>query len=286
MRDRPALFHHRTEDGREHCWLCPRLCLIPPGAAGACGVRANTDGSLKAISYGRVSSVALDPIEKKPLARFHPGARILSVGGFGCNLRCPFCQNHAISLEYDMSKAACYTPEAMASLAVRTVADGNIGLAYTYNEPVVGFEFMYDCAVRIREAGLLNVMITNGYVTKDALRSILPLTDAVNIDVKGFTQGFYRKLGGELEPVKETVVMAARHCHTEVTTLVIPGENDEDIAALAGWIASVDPHIPLHLSRFFPRYRYAGREPTPTETLLRLCETARRSLHYVYAGNM
>jgi len=285
-----AMFWSPAENGAVQCKLCPRNCIIPEGIAGLCGVRRNNHGRLCAESYGKVSAAALDPIEKKPLYLFHPGKRILSIGAFGCNLRCPFCQNSDISLEYQKARRAAQTltPEDIAALAVRTVAEGNIGVAYTYNEPLVGYEFVRDCAGLVRDAGLQNVLVTNGCVNPGPLETLLPLVNAMNIDLKGFSQRFYRKLGGDLKAVKETIALAYRHCHVEVTTLVILGENDseEEIAALAKWIASLGLEIPLHLTRFFPRYKYAGRAVTPRETIDRLSEVADIYLRNVFAGNM
>jgi pyruvate formate lyase activating enzyme len=251
---------------------------------GVCGVRENRDGKVKHAAYGRVSSIALDPIEKKPLYMFHPGKRILSIGGFGCNFRCPFCQNCRISIEHQggWRDADFVSPEQIAALAVRAVPDGNIGAAYTYNEPLVGYEYVYDCARLVRGAGLKNVLVTNGYINREPLLALLPYIDAMNIDLKGFSEPFYHTLGGRLEPVLETVKTARQHCHVEITTLVIPGENEGDIEALAKWIASVSPDIPLHLTRFFPRYMYSDREPASREVTAELREKAGKHLKNVF----
>jgi len=257
-------------------------------------VRENLSGALIASGYGEVSSVALDPIEKKPLYLFRPGKRVLSIGGFGCNLRCLFCQNYEISMVYTQGREGrqkpgrerINTPEYIAALAVQTVPDGNIGVAYTYNEPLIGYEFLYDCAVLVRDAGLCNVVVTNGYINPEPLETLLPLIDAMNIDLKGFTGDFYKNVGGNLETVKESIVLSNKRCHVEVTTLIIPGENENDITELAKWLSSVDPEIPLHLSRFFPRYHYNDRTPTPRDTVLKLCETAKKYLKNVFAGNI
>ena len=285
-----AAFWSGAGGGLVRCALCPHNCKIPEGAAGFCGVRRNIGGKLYAEGYGRISAAALDPIEKKPLYLFHPGKRVLSVGGFGCSLRCPFCQNSDISMEYrkEWRDAQTLTPEDVAALAVQTVPRGNIGVAYTYNEPLTGYEFVRDCAGLVRGAGLCNVLVTNGYVNREPLETLSPLIDAMNIDLKGFTQGFYKKLGGGLEAVKETIALARHHCHVEITTLVISGENDseDEIAALAKWIASLDPSIPLHLTRFFPRYKYADRTATPRGKVLRLSEVAGKYLKHVFTGNM
>jgi pyruvate formate lyase activating enzyme len=290
---REALLYDGQPDGAVACRLCHHGCRVPDGEAGFCLVRENKGGTLYALGYGRVSALNVDPVEKKPLYRFHPGAMILSAGGYGCNLRCPFCQNHDIAAPSDTlnnvwRNADIIPPEKLARLAELKVSDGSIGLAYTYNEPTVGIEYILDCARLIHEAGLLNVLVTNGCVSGEALSLLLPHTDAMNIDVKCFTQSFYKKLSGDLQTVKRTVEAAAGRCHVEVTTLIIPDENDsdEEIDALSRWLAGISPDIPLHLTRFFPRHKYGGRQPTPRETVLRLKNVAERHCRYVYAGNM
>jgi len=178
------------------------------------------------------------------------------------------------------------SPVDVAALAVQTVPDGNIGVAYTYNEPLIGYEFLYGCAGLVREAGLYNVIVTNGYINKEPLENLLPVIDAMNIDLKGFKDSFYKRVGGSLEAVKETIELSRMKCHVEVTTLIIPDENEDDIEGLSKWLSSIDPDIPLHLSRFFPRYRYTDRAPTPRETIKKSCEIAKRHLRNVFAGNM
>ncbi len=274
---------------RAVCGICPHHCALEEGQTGICRARVNTGGAVTCLNYGEITALALDPIEKKPLFRFNPGGLILSVGSYGCNFKCPFCQNCDISMADDRTAQTLhYVPQQLADKALELCASGNIGLAYTYNEPLVGYEFVRDCAQRIHEHGLKNVVVTNGYVCDEPLTAILPLTDAMNIDLKGFTDTFYKKLGGDLETVKRTIKTAAESCHVEVTTLVIPGENDRDgeIAALSEWLAGVSPEIPLHLTRFFPRYRYSDKDPTPAVTIRRLRDIARRNLKYVYTGNM
>ena len=235
-----------------------------------------------------LTSLALDPIEKKPLRRFHPDSMILSVGSFGCNLRCPFCQNHEISMCGDGTlETVELSPEALAGKALELRPYGNIGVAYTYNEPLIGYEYVRDCASLIHERDMVNVLVTNGTIEEVPWRELLPLIDAVNIDLKGFTPEWYRKLGGDLETVKRSISLAAEQCHVEVTTLLIPGENDseEEIRSLAQWLASVDCNIPLHLSRFFPRYRMTDKPPTPVDRVYRLADEAREYLSFVYTGN-
>ncbi len=280
-----ALFWSMEPDGRARCALCPHGCLVEPGGKGLCGARAHDGEGLVAENYGRVTSIALDPIEKKPLRHFCPGGQVLSIGSYGCNLRCGFCQNHEISMGEAPYRQV--TPEDIARESARLAGVGNIGVAYTYNEPLIGYEFVHDCAALIRAQGQKNVLVTNGYISPEPLAALLPLVDAVNIDLKGFTEGFYRAVGGSLEPVLHAIRAAAAVCHVEVTTLVIPGMNgaEAEMDAEAAWLASVDPAIPLHISRFFPCYRMAGAEPTPIPVIRGLVLTARRHLRHVYPGN-
>ena len=300
MNDRPAMYWSAEKDGSARCGLCPHRCNITENSAGYCGVRHNRGGRLNASSYGLVSSVALDPIEKKPLYIFHPGKHILSIGGFGCNLRCPFCQNFEISTRTPWgndlidkpvhAKSApkwySFTASDIAELAAQTMPDGNIGVAYTYNEPLINYEFLYDCANLVRDAGLKNVIVTNGYINNEPLKDLLPLIDAMNIDLKGFTEGFYKKLGGDIEPVKEAIALSHERCHVEVTTLVIPDENENDIEELAKWLALIDRDIPLHITRFFPRHQYSDRTPTTVGTIYRLHDAAKKYLSNVFTGNI
>lgn len=272
---------------KTQCGLCFHRCSLDEGRTGLCRARANRGGRIVPLGYGRLTSLALDPIEKKPLRRFHPGSLILSAGSFGCNLRCPFCQNAEISMAGAEFPTREYTPEALAQLALALKPRGNIGVAYTYNEPLVGYEYVRDCAALAREAGLLNVLVTNGTIEDAPWRQLLPLIDAVNIDLKGFSEDWYRSLGGDLETVKRSIATAAQFCHVEVTTLIVPGGNDSEgeMRALSSWLASVSPDIPLHVSRFFPRHLMTDRPPTPVETVYRLAEAARERLNFVYTGN-
>ena len=270
------------------CELCFHRCDLSEGQTGFCRARACRDGMIVPLNYGKITSIALDPVEKKPLRRFHPGSKILSVGSFGCNLRCPFCQNHEISMSgEDEIQTVDVSPELLADKATELRSRGNIGVAYTYNEPLVGYEYVRDCAGLVHKRGMVNVLVTNGTIEEAPWRQLLPLIDAVNIDLKGFTSAWYRRLGGDLDTVKRSIALAAEECHVEVTTLLVPGENDstEEIRELAQWLASVCPEIPLHLSRFFPRYRMADRPPTPVDQVYRLAEMARGYLSYVYTGN-
>ena len=270
------------------CSLCFHHCRLEEGQDGLCRARGCRNGRIVPLNYGLLTALALDPIEKKPLRRFHPGSLILSAGSFGCNLRCPFCQNHEISMTGpDRAEVVPLSPSQLAERADALRPSGNIGVAYTYNEPLVGWEFVRDCAALVHERGMVNVLVTNGTIEETPWRELLPLIDAANIDLKGFTPAWYRRLGGDLETVKRSIALAAEQCHVEVTTLLVPGENDstEEIRALSKWLSSVDPSIPLHLSRFFPRYQMADASPTPVERVYRLAEEARAYLTYVYTGN-
>ncbi len=240
------------------------------------------------LSYGRVTSAALDPIEKKPLARFYPGSKILSVGSFGCNLNCPFCQNFGISGAGEECPSENVSPARLAGVAAGLVPRGNIGIAYTYNEPLIGWEFVRDCAREARSRGMKNVLVTNGTAEPEILRELLPFADAFNIDLKGFTETWYRKLGGDLETVKRFITVCAGAAHVELTTLIVPGWNDciEEMRALASWVASVDRKIPLHVTRFFPRRLMLDTPPTPIETLARLADAASEKLDTVIIGNV
>lgn len=271
-----------------NCDLCFHRCRLEDGQTGFCRARVCRDGVVVPLNYGRLTSLALDPIEKKPLRRFRPGSLILSVGSFGCNLRCPFCQNHEISMAGDGTiQAVDVSPEQLADRAEALIPQGNIGVAYTYNEPLAGYEYVWDCAALVHGRGMVNVLVTNGTVAEQPWRELLRLLDAANIDLKGFTPAWYRRLDGNLDTVKRSIALAAEQCHVEVTTLLVPGENDsvEEIRALAKWLASVRPDIPLHLSRFFPRYQMRDRLPTPVEQVYRLAEEARAWLAHVYTGN-
>ncbi|MCR4962556.1 MAG: AmmeMemoRadiSam system radical SAM enzyme [Firmicutes bacterium] len=268
------------------CPLCPRHCSIAPGEYGFCRARQNRQGEIVAANYGQVTALALDPLEKKPFARFYPGGYVLSAGSYGCNFRCPFCQNHSISMD-SAAPAVYISPEELVAQGERCRKQGNIGLAFTYNEPLVGYEYVMDCAVLARQAGLRTVLVTNGGIEAAYWQKLLPWIDAVNIDLKAFRPEFYEKIGGDLTTVKQNIAGTCGRSHMEITTLVIPGENDGDdeIEALAAWLAALDPHIPLHLSRFFPRYQWANRQPTEVSRIYRLADVARAHLRYVYCGN-
>jgi len=269
------------------CALCPHGCVIAPGKTGICNARKNVAGRLFSLSYGELTSVNLDPIEKKPLYHFYPGSKILSVGTFGCNFKCSFCQNWEIS-----QSAAGGVPTKRVEpgeITGMALGCGSIGIAYTYNEPLMNYEWVKDTSKLAKGKGLANVLVTNGYINPEPFRELLPFIDAANIDVKAFTDDFYKKLcRGKLSPVLETVAaMAKSGKHVEITTLLIPGENDspEEIARLTAWLGDLDPAIPLHFSRYFPSYKM-NTGPTEMDVIERSCERAKKRLRYVYAGNI
>ena len=282
------------------CPVCPHRCAIPEGKTGRCRARGNRNGTVVPLNYGVATSLALDPIEKKPLRRFYPGSRILSFGSYGCNLNCPFCQNWEISMsdgsEYVRDrdgKAAEHTitPEALTDMALQLCSRGNIGVAFTYNEPMIAYEYVLDTAKLLKEKALKTVLVTNGCVNAEIADILLPWVDALNIDLKSFQSNVYRDvLGGDLDTVREFIRKAAGCCHVELTCLIVPGMNDTEaeIRAMTGWIASLPngEEIPLHVTRFFPRYKMMNRRPTERETVLKLADTARERLKAVYTGNL
>ncbi|MBR2682328.1 MAG: AmmeMemoRadiSam system radical SAM enzyme [Atopobiaceae bacterium] len=279
-------------EGSVRCATCPRGCDLVPGAVGVCRARGNVDGAIVPLGYGRVTSLAVDPVEKKPLARWRRGSTVLSLGGYGCNLRCPWCQNHEISQVGENEVPwSMFTPEDIAGLAMRLHDEDSrmVGVAYTYNEPLVSWEYVRDCGQLVHTVGLENVLVSAGCVTEDVVREVAPLIDAANIDLKTFSADRYRHIGGDLAIVQETIriLAATPSCHVEVTTLVVPGVNDTDdeMDELSAWLASVDPSIVLHVTRFFPNWRMRDRGPTPVRRVYALAEVAREHLEYVYTGN-
>ncbi len=272
--------------GKIHCTLCPHGCTLREGQTGLCHVRTVTDGSLQAAGYGLISSAQVDPIEKKPLYHFYPGEEIFSIGGWGCNFACVFCQNWTISQQVIKGNRA-YTPEQIIAKAQQM---GGIGIAYTYNEPLVSIEFVQDCAALAREAGLKNVLVTNGYINPGPAADLLPLIDALNVDVKSMDDTFYvKKCRGHVQPVIDLAEQAhALGCHIEITNLIIPGCNDDDalVESLAEWVASaLGAHTPLHLSAYRPQFKLQI-PATTTEQLVRAYELALNHLAYVYLGNV
>lgn len=284
LNHKEARFYARQEGGAVQCQLCPHRCLIQPGHKGLCRTRVNQGGQLITHSYGRVASYGKDPIEKKPLYHYHPGTKIFSVGSFGCNFTCDFCQNFAIS--QGSPKMIDTTAQNLVDIACNEKE--NLGIAYTYNEPTIWYEFMWDIAQGIRANGKKNVVVTNGYMNPEPLEALLPLIDAINIDLKSMNPDFYLKhCGGRLDPVLEYIRLSAPHCHIEITTLLIEGLNtsDDEVRRIAEFIAAINPKIPLHLSRYFPAYNLQ-LPPTDVALMERLQGIAKEALEYVYLGNI
>ncbi len=275
---------HALDDGRVACDLCPQACRIADGKHGICLGRVNEGGTLFAQNFGRCVSVAMDPIEKKPLYHVCPGREVLSIACNGCNLRCDFCQNWSISQE--MTRTTALPPEKLVRLALE---GSSFGIAYTYTEPIIWFEYLLAAGALAHENGLKNILVTNGIVNEAPLRELLPYVDAMNIDLKSMNAEFYRTychVDG-LDAVLRTIRLGAEQSFIEVTNLVIPGLNDseEETRELVDFIADVDPAIPLHLSRYFPTYKMTVGA-TPVATLERAAAIAREKLHYVYLGNV
>ena len=269
------------------CTNCPHKCDIQEGATGICHARSNRDGRLVCDNYGAVSSLALDPIEKKPLAMFHPGSKILSVGSYGCNMRCMWCQNDSISRGY--VECDHLTPAELVRIANDARGRGNIGVAFTYNEPSIGYEFVYDCSKLAHEAGLLNVSVTNGMLSHDRFLDLLPHIDAYNIDLKTSDSSKYILIGGDLDTILCNIESAAAAGkHVELTTLVVPDFNDkeDDFSSVADLIAAIDRSIPLHITRFFPAGNMRDALPTDLALLYRFKEIALGRRDNVFLGTV
>ncbi|MGD9007812.1 MAG: AmmeMemoRadiSam system radical SAM enzyme [Desulfobacteraceae bacterium] len=288
-----AYLYEKLDDGEVECRLCHHACTIKPGRSGICGVRSNNGQDLISRVYGRLVAQNVDPIEKKPLYHFLPGSGSYSIATVGCNFKCRFCQNADIAqMPKDRGGAvvgSSIRPESVVADALRR---GSQSIAYTYTEPTIYFEFAYDTARIAHQKGLRNVFVTNGYMSAPALEMIAPYLDAANVDLKAFKEDYYKTYcGARLEPVLDTLRhMKALGVWVEVTTLVVPGLNDDpdELQELAGFIAEqLGPETPWHISRFHPTYRMTDRPPTPLGTLLSACEIGTRAgLHYVYLGNV
>ncbi len=280
-----AQYYHSSDRGELVCDLCPHGCRLHSGQRGICRVRRAEGNRLIAEGYGLISSEHIDPIEKKPLSRFYPGTAIYSIGGWGCNFRCDFCQNWTISQQ--IQTGVFRSPQQVVEIANQS---DTIGIAYTYNEPLISFEFIRDCAKLSSEAGLKNVIVTNGYINREPAEELLPFIDALNIDIKSMEQSFYTKhCGGKLDAVLSFARQAVESgVHVEITNLLIPGENDDDalIDGLAKWInENLGRKTPLHISAYFPRYKMNIKATQP-DRVLHARELALRHLDYVYAGNI
>lgn len=277
----------RGDGGACICGLCPRSCRIPDGGRGMCGARENRGGVLHAVSYGRVSSLCIDPIEKKPLFHYRPGTECLSAGGLGCNMRCLHCQNHTISMPSLGARTEHVPPEELAAICGR---EGLDTIAFTYNEPSIWLEYIRDTARADPSKGI--VMVTNGLISEDPLRDACRYVDSMNIDVKGFTEGFYRRVcGAELDDVLRTCAIAfGEGVHVELTYLLIPGLNDssEEVGRFCDWVlGSLSADVPVHFSAFHPDFRMRDVPPTPPATVLDCRRRAMgKGLRYVYAGNI
>jgi pyruvate formate lyase activating enzyme len=287
----PARWWQTLPDGRIHCYLCPRHCHIGDGQHGFCFIRQNIDGELVQLGYGRPAALAIDPVEKKPLFHFHPGSGILSLGTAGCNLGCQFCQNFDISKARTMQQGSAHmSPQEIVDLAVER---GTPSIAFTYNEPTIWSEFVIDIAQAAHRAGLRTVMVSNGYITREAFFDVYQHIDAANIDLKGFTENFYTKTTlSHLAPVLDVLRWLRRETNVwfEITNLMIPGLNDapEETAELCDWIVSeLGDDVPLHFTAFHPDYKMLDRPRTPSPTLDRARQIAReRGVKYAYEGNV
>ena len=275
------------EDGSYiKCYLCPHNCSLSEGKFGACRLRTVKNNIPIVINYGEVTSANVDPIEKKPLYHFKPGRDILSVGTFGCNMSCSFCQNYEISQNKPSSEFIDI--DKLINLIINI--PNNVGIAFTYNEPFMWYEYVYDVAKKIKEndKNISIVLVTNGFVNKEPLEKILPFIDAINIDLKGFTKKYYNEIcGATIEPVLETIKIASKYTHVEITTLMVSDENDsvEEIVGIAKFLSAIDKNIPLHLSRYFPNYKMKN-QPTLVENIMKAKEEAKKYLNYVYVGNV
>ncbi|MFH1637044.1 MAG: AmmeMemoRadiSam system radical SAM enzyme [Candidatus Woesearchaeota archaeon] len=286
--EKEAMYYKQLKDKIVQCQLCPNFCTIKEGMVGSCRVRKNIKGKLYAMTYGKAISTAIEPIEKKPFFHFHPGARAYSIATVGCNLHCLFCQNWEISqASYDELPTKKKSPEEAVEEAIAN--DSRI-IAYTYTEPTIFYEYVLDMAKLAKKRGLLNVTITNGFINPEPLKELYKYIDAANIDLKGFTEEYYKEVcGGRLKPVLDAIVNIKKMgVFVEITNLIVTGKNDGNIIEMCKWIKdNVGESCPLHFSRFFPIYKLSALEPTPVETLRKAYDTAKAvGLKYVYMGNV
>lgn len=277
------MYYKKLNKNYVNCRLCPHYCTIADGDTGICRVRKNEKGILYTLNYGKISGHGYDPIEKKPLYHFYPASIIFSIGSFGCNLACDFCQNY--QTVYDSSYAKFIEAEEIISLSQK---NNSIGIAFTYNEPSIWYEYVLDIAKKAKEKGLKNVLVTNGYINEEPLKALIPYIDAMNIDLKAIKDPFYKNIcKGSLEPVLNTIEIASKNTHVEVTNLLIEGANSqlEELEELGKRLASINKRTPLHLSRYFPAYKMK-LPATSIEILLRAKEILNKYLDYIYVGNV
>lgn len=270
------------------CRLCPQFCRLQEGETGLCGVRREKDGKLYTLNYGVCAALAMDPLEKKPLYHFFPGRNVLSVGTFGCNLSCGFCQNWHLARQAPGEEATRLKPEDLTAFLDRYQESNPVGLAYTYSEPGMWYEYVLDTSKLVRNKGYKNILVTNGYLNPEPLRELLPYLDALNIDVKAFRDEYYHNhCAGRLKPVLRYVEEAAAVTHVELTYLVVPTLNDSenDIRSFTAWVASLNPAIPVHFSRYYPQHKFT-LPPTPVSTMESIRRLAQETLQFVYLGNI
>lgn len=285
-----ARFYKVNKNSQVKCLLCPHLCEINEGSKGLCNTRINISGKLYCSTYGKLTAISLDPIEKKPFYHFHPHKMVLSLGSFGCNFKCDFCQNFRISHDWETLNENFIKSKTEAVISEALKHENNFGIAYTYNEPFTWYEFMYDVAVLAKLKGLKNVVVSNGYVNKKSLESIIEFIDAFNIDLKFFDEDIHkRQTGGELKFVLQTLkTIVSNKKHLEITNLIIPGLNDnkEKFGKMVNWIADqLGEEIPLHINRYYPAYK-SQFAPTSANTLYELKSIACSRLKNVYCGNI
>lgn len=268
--------------GTVTCMLCPHRCVITLGNRGRCGVRENNGGELLSLNYGELTAINIDPIEKKPLFHFMPGSKTLSVGSFGCNFKCPYCQNHIIAFEKPTTKEI--SPEVLVNQAKELTIPS---ISYTYNEPTIYYEYIYHTALLAQKNGLKNILVTNGYIENIPLKELLKFIDAVNIDLKAFNNDTYEKIcHGSLDPVLRTINKSYQECHMEITVLLVPGMHGElELKKMFQWIAAISDRIPVHLSRYFPKYRYTAPS-TSISWMNKVKGLAEEYLKNVYLGNV
>lgn len=279
------MFYKKINE-KVQCYLCPHNCIINNGKFGKCNVRTNKGGELFTINYGDITATALDPIEKKPLHFFKPSSHILSVGSYGCNMSCSFCQNYSIAHFSPHSEFT--SKESLVEAALNT--NNNIGIAFTYNEPVIWYEYVYDCAKLLKEKNknAKVILVTNGFINEEPLKKLLPYIDAMNIDLKAFNNDYYKNIcGGELDPILKTIEISSKYCHIEVTTLLVTGKNDNfnEIEEISKFLSHIDKNIPLHLTRYFPRYKM-DNPATDLTFMMDAKNIANKYLNNVILGNI